>query len=208
MTTPPGINQPIYLNGYVFNFPPQSVTAAPTFGETVRRTRDGALLDHTHRSAITEPDVSSKFRFEVDWDELSPDDVDMWNECVSLRGPFLFCPWMMWKESFSFLSGESIAGTLQRASAKDEIPTTLATGTPATDYDVLFKLDGTVSAAFVVSAMSAYRSPWASSPAATADPAGALVVVSYAPLFRVRIVDQTPVLMGGAQGGKLILEEY
>ena len=205
---PPGINQPIYLNGYVFNFPPVSVTPTPVFGETVRRVRDGSLLDHTHRSAITEPDVSSKFRFEVDWDELSVDDVDMWNECVALRGPFLFCPWMQWKESFSFLDGESIAGTLQRASAKNEIPSALAAGTAATDYDVVFKLDGVVSTDFAVSAMAAYRTPWASSPAATADPAGALVVVSYAPLFRVRIVDQTPVLRGAAQGGKLVVEEY
>ena len=204
---PPGINQPIYLNGYVFNFPPKSVTPTPVFGETVRRARDGSLLDHTHRSAITEPDVSSKFRFEVEWDELTEADVDMWNECVSLRGPFLFCPWMMWKESFSFLDGETVAGTLQRASAKDEIPTALAVGTPPTDYDVVFKLDGTVSAAFVVSAMANYRTPWAGSTPVVAD-GPALVVVAYAPLFNVRIVDQTPVLYGGAQGGKLVLEEY
>ena len=207
MTTA-GAIQPIYLNGYVFQFPSKPPTAIPVFGETVRRTRDGALLDHTHRALVTDPDVSSKFRFEIEWEELTDSDVDVWNECVALRGPFLFCPWMMWRESFSFLNGESIAGLLQRASAKDEIPSALAAGTPATDFDVTFKLDGTVSTAFAVSAMASYQTPWASDPAATADPAGALVVVSYAPLFRVRIVDQTPVLVTGARGGKLVLEEY
>ena len=167
MTTA-GAIQPIYLNGYVFQFPSKPPTAVPVFGETVRRVRDGTLLDHTHRAAITEPDVSSKFRFEIEWEELTADDVDVWNECVARRGPFLFCPWMMWRESFSFLSGESLAGTFQRASAKDEIPGALAAGTPSTDFDVAFKLNGAVSADFAVSAMVGYRTPWAADPPATA----------------------------------------
>lgn len=202
---PPGIVQPIYLNGYVFNYPPVSIVPTPTFGETVRRVRDGALLDHTHRSAITEPDVSSKFRFEIEWDELSTDDIDTFLECVALRGPFTFCPWITWKESFSFLTGEAIAGNFQRASAKDEIPSALAVGTPATDYDVTWKRDGAVVTTFSVSLAVDYRTPWAADPA---DTGPALVLASYAPLFVVRVVDQTLGMKGGAQGGKLVLEEY
>lgn len=206
--TAPGIRQPIYLNGYVFDADPTICNPVPSFGETLRRARDGALLDHSHRASIIEPDFSSKFRFELEWDDLSENDVDVWNECIALRGPFLFCPWLTWKESFSFVNGEAIAGTLQRGSAKDEIPDALSPGTPATDYDVVFKLDGTVSTAFSVGAMVDERTPWESSPAATATPLGALVVVSYAPLFKVRVSDQTPVLFSARQGGRLVLEEY
>lgn len=205
---PVGLTQPIYLNGYVFNFPSKPPTAVPVFGETVRRMRDGALVDHTHRAAITDPDVSSKFRFEIEWDELTDNDVETWNECVSRRGPFLFCPWMMWLESFSYLGGEALAGNLQRGSAKNEIAWALATGTPDTDYDVTFKLDGYSWVGAAVSAMVDYRTPWEASPPAVADPAGAIVVVSYAPLFKVRVVDQTLALVTGARGGKLVLEEY
>jgi len=203
-----GAIQPIYLNGYSFAFPSLPVTPVPVFGESVRRLRDGTLSAAVHRAAVTDPDVSTKFRFEIEWPELTDADVEVWNECVALRGPFLFCPWFMWSEPFSFLEGEAIAGNFQRASAKDEIPGALAAGTPATDYDVTFKLDGVASTDFAVSAMSGYRTPWAASPAANAGAGGALVVGSYAPLFRVRIVDQTPVLLTGARGGRLIAEEY
>lgn len=203
-----GIVQRIYLNGYVFNFPPSVVDPLPTFGESVRRARDGALLDHTHRAVITDPDVPSKFRFTVEWDELTDEDVDTFLECVALRGPLDFCPWMRWKESFTFLSGESIAGNFQRGSAKDEIPLTLATGTPATDFDVTFKLDGVASTAFSVGAMDAGRTPWASDPSATAGGGGAIVIGCYAPLFTVRVVEQALTMKSHAQGGRLVLEEY
>lgn len=204
----PGINQPIYLNGYVFNYPPKTVLPVPVFGESVRRARDGALLDHTHREAITEPDVSSKFRFEIEWEDLSEADVVTWNECVAMRGPFAFCPWMTWVESFSFLTGEALAGTLQRGSAKDEIPSAIAPGTPSTDFDVTFKLDGVANTDLVVGLMTDYRSAWASATSAVAAAPGQIVLASYAPLFLIRVTDQTPVLYGGRQGGKMVLEEY
>ena len=202
---PVGITQPIYLNGYVFNFPARSVLPVPVFGETVRRTRDGALIDHTHRAAVTDPDVTSKFRFEVEWDDLSDADVVTWNKCVALRGPFTFCPWMTWAEPFTFLTGESLAGNLQRGSAKDEIAAALVAGTPATDFDATFELDGVASADFAIGAYTSSRSAWATTTAATGP---GVVLVSYAPLFKVRVTDQTPVLYGSRQGGKLVLEEY
>ena len=203
---PVGITQPIYLNGYVFNFPPRSVLPVPVFGETVRRVRDGKLVPHTHRALPpTDPDVSSKFRFEVEWEDLSDGDVIMWNECVAQRGPFTFCPWMTWSESFTFLTGESLAGNLQRGSAKDEIAAVLIPGTPATDFDATFKLAGVTSTDFAIGAYAAGRSAWATTTAATGP---GVVMVSYAPLFLVRVTDQTPVLFGSRQGGKLVLEEY
>lgn len=202
---PVGITQPIYLNGYVFNFPQKSVLPVPVFGETVRRVRDGTLIDHTHRAAITDPDVSSKFRFEIEWEDLSDGDVIMWNRCVAQRGPFTFCPWMMWAESFTFLTGESLAGTLQRGSAKDEIDAVLIAGTPATDFDATFQLDDVTSTDFAIGAYAAGRSAWATTTAAVGP---GVVLVSYAPLFIVRVTDQTPVLYGSRQGGRLVLEEY
>jgi len=201
--TAPGINQPTYLNGYVFNFPPKTITPTPVFGESVRRARDGALLDHTHRSAITEPDVSSKFRIEVEWDQFTEADVFMWLRCVARRGPFTFCPWMLWHEEFTFLTGETLAGTLQRGSAKNEIPSALAVGTPSTDFDATFYVDDVLSAAFTVGAMTNYRTPFTS---ALTGPA--VVSVVYAPLFLVRVVDQTPILLQAAQSGKFVVEEY
>jgi len=200
-----GITQPIYLNGYVFNFPPITVTPVPAFGESVRRARDGALIDHTHRALVTDPDVSCKFRFEVEWDELSETDVSTWLRCVSRRGPFTFCPWMLWHEEFTFLTGEALAGDLQRGSAKDEIPSALAAGTPTTDFDATFYVDDVLSTDFAIGAYTAGRSAWATTNAATGP---AVVSVVYAPLFLVRVVDQTPVLKQSGQGGKLVLEEY
>ncbi len=200
---PVGITQPIYLNGYIFNYPPVTVTPVPAFGESARRVRDGALIDHTHRALVTDPDVSSKFRFEIVWNELSEADVSMWLRCVARRGPFTFCPWMLWQEEFTFLTGESLAGNLQRGSAKDEIEASLSPGTPATDFDATFYVGDTLSAAFTVGTMASYRSPFTS---ALTGPA--VVSVVYAPLFLVRVVDQTPVLKGSAQGGTLVLEEY
>lgn len=202
---PVGITQPIYLNGYVFNFPPATVTPVPAFGESVRRVRDGTLIDHTHRALVTDPDVSCKFRFEVVWDELSEADVSMWLRCVARRGPFTFCPWMLWHEEFTFLTDEALAGNLQRGSAKDEIAAALSPGTPATDFDATFYVADALSADFAVGAYAAGRSAWATTTAAVGP---AVVSVVYAPLFLVRVVDQTPVLKGAAQGGTLILEEY
>lgn len=200
---PVGLTQPIYLNGFVFNSAPQSVVATPAFGESVRRARDGSLLDHTHRPLITDPDVSCKFRFEIDWDELTQADVSMWLRCVSRRGPFTFCPWLVWHEEYTFLAGESLAGNLQRGSAKNIIPSALATGTPATEFDAAFYVADTLSTDFAIGAYTAGRSAFTS---ALTGPA--VVSVTYAPLFIVRVVDQIPVLRGWSQGGKMILEEY
>lgn len=203
--TQPGIRQRVYLNGYNFNRSPSGISAVPAFGETVRRARDGALLDHTHRPLVTDPDVSSRFRFKVDWDSFTDTDVSEWLRFVSRRGPFTFCPWILWREEFTFLTGETLAGNLQRGSAKDEIPLFLASGTPATDYDVTFYVDDVLDANFTVSAMTARRTPWATSTAATGP---AVVSVVYAPLFYVRTVEQESVFRNLAQGGSLVLEEY
>ncbi len=158
----PGIRQPFYLNGHPFDYDPVSFLPVPVFGESVRRVRDGALKDHTHRAAITEPDVSSKFRFEIEWNDFSEADTFTWLRCAARRGPFLFCPWMLWHEEFTFLAGETVAGTLQRGSAKDEIPSALSVGTPLGDYDVEFYVGDVASADFTVGAMTSYRSPWTS----------------------------------------------
>lgn len=203
--TQPGIRQRTYLNGYNFQRSPSSISAVPAFGESVRRTRDGALIDHTHRPLVTDPDVSSKFRFELDWETLTETDVAMWLKFVSRRGPFEFCPWILWSEEFSFLTGESLASNLQRGSAKDQIPSFLAAGTPATDYDALFYVADTLDANFAVGTYTDGRSAWATTNAATGP---AVVSVVYAPLFTVRTVDQGSVFRNAAQGGRLVLEEY
>lgn len=206
--TEPGIRQQIYLDGHRFDNDPTSLAAPPSFGETVRRVRDGSLRADTHRAAVTDADVSAKFRFEIAWETFSAGDVTAFLRCVARRGPFLFCPWFMWCESFSFLEGETIAGNLLYGSAKTEIPESLGIGTPATDYDVLFELDGVASTDFAVSPMVGYRTPWASSPLATAGVGGAVVDVFYAPFFLVRVADQAIDLRSAQQGGKLVLEVY
>ncbi len=203
--TLPGIRQRTYLNGYNFQRSPSSISAVPAFGESARRVRDGTLIDHVHRAAVTDPDVSSKFRFEVDWETLTETDVAMWLTFVSRRGPFTFCPWILWREEFTFLTGESLAGNLQRGSAKDQIPTFLAAGTPATDYDATFYVADVLSTDFAVGAYTSGRSAWATTTAATGP---AVVSVVYAPLFIVRTVDQGSVFRNAAQGGRLVLEEY
>lgn len=200
---PVGITQPIYLNGYVFNFPPVSVLPVPAFAETVRRVRDGKLIPHTHRGPITNPDVSSKFRFEVEWDEFTEADVRMYLRCLARRGPFTFCPWILWQEDFMFLTGETVAGSFQRTDAKTVIPSALATGTPATEFDAEFYVSDVLSADFTLGTAVSGRTPWTSTVTAPA-----LVSGIYAPLFSVRVVDQTPVLRGWSQGGKIVLEEY
>jgi len=203
--TLPGIRQRTYLNGYNFQRSPSSISAVPAFGESARRVRDGALIDHVHRAAVTDPDVSSKFRFEVDWETLTETDVAMWLTFVSRRGPFTFCPWILWREEFTFLTGEALAGNLQRGSAKDQIPAFLAAGTPATDYDATFYVADVLSTDFAVGAYTSGRSAWATTTAATGP---AVVSVVYAPLFIVRTVDQGSVFRNAAQGGRLVLEEY
>lgn len=200
----PGIRQLVYLDGTVFKHGPVSLSAVPAFGESVRRVRDGTLIDHTHRAAITDPDVSCKFRFEVRWDTLCEADVTAWLGCVAARGPFLFCPWITWRESFTFLTGESLAGNLQRGSANDQIPTALRPGTPPTDYAAVFYLDGVLSTDFAIGAYTDGRSAWATTTAATGP---GVVAVVYAPLFLVRVVDQTLDLRDAQQGGTLTLEE-
>lgn len=203
--TQPGIRQRTYLNGYNFQRSPSNISAVPAFGESVRRARDGALLEHTHRALVTDPDVSSRFRFEVEWETLTETDVAMWLQFVSRRGPFTFCPWILWREEFTFLTGESLAGNLQRGSAKDEIAAFLGAGTPATDYDATFYVDDVLSTDFAIGAYTARRSAWATTTAATGP---AVVSIVYAPLFVVRTVDQGSMFRNAAQGGKLILEEY
>lgn len=203
--TLPGIRQRVYLNGYNFQRSPSSISAVPAFGESVRRARDGALLDHTHRAAVTDPDLSCKFRFELDWETLTETDVPEWLRFVSRRGPFTFCPWIMWREEFTFLTGESLAGNLQRGNAKTVIPTALVPGTPATDYDATFYVADTLSTDFAIGAYTTGRSAWATTTAATGP---AVVSVTYAPLFIVRTVDQGSVFRNAAQGGRLVLEEY
>lgn len=203
--TQPGIRQSIYLNGYTFQRAPSSIAAVPAFGESVRRARDGTLLDHMHRAAVTDPDLSCKFRFELEWDSLTEPDVAEWLRFVSRRGPFAFCPWILWREEYTFLLDESLAGNLQRGSAKDEIPTALLPGTPSTDYDVTFYVDDVLSADFTVGSMTSYRTAWTTSTAAVGP---AVVSVVYAPLFLVRTVDQSSAFRNLAQGGKLVLEEY
>ncbi len=203
--TLPGIRQRTYLNGYNFQRSPSSISAVPALGESARRVRDGALIDHVHRAAVTDPDVSSKFRFEVDWETLTETDVAMWLTFVSRRGPFTFCPWIQWREEFTFLTGESLAGNLQRGNAKTIIPTFLAAGTPATDYDATFYVADTLSTDFAIGAYTTGRSAWATTTAATGP---AVVSIVYAPLFIVRTVDQGSVFRNAAQGGRLVLEEY
>jgi hypothetical protein len=201
----PGIRQRFYLDGHSFTHWPDSFTPTPAFGESARRVRDGTLIDHTHRALVTDPDVSSKFRFELDWSRLSEADVAVWLRCAARRGPFLFCPWMEWREEFTFLAGESLAGNLQRGSAKDQIPTALLPATPAGDYDAKFYLNDTLSADFAIGAYANGRSAWATTTAATGP---GVVSVVYAPIFTVRVVDQTLSLSSFRQGGKFVAEEY
>lgn len=207
MADGPGLRQKFYLGGYEFAANPDSFIPTATRAETRQRARDGSLMVHRPRRAAGEPNLLSKFVFTLSWSVLKSADAVKLNSLIAGTGTYNFCPWMLWTERFTFLNGESVAGSLLRGDARTEIGSLLPPGTPATDYAATATLGGTAKT-LSLAAMANGRTAFTLVPPATSSGSQVLEIV-YAPYFTVYVAEgQRSFSLPSISSGTLTLEEW
>lgn len=197
----PGIAESVYLGGVNISVPPRSLSDRRSYARTDQRLRSGALVTHYAKPAAGDPDLLSKHTWTLAWELLSDADILAITTLVATAGSFDFCPWRPEAEAWTFGAGDSYGGTLLRRNAEDVIDAGLL---PLDPYPEAATLNGVVKT-ITLGATSDYRTAWTASGTASA---GDLLLVTYYPVYRVKLTDEEPSYqLPHVQGWRLVLEE-